>query len=96
MISPSLIRAVVITVFVGGIVGMIVASIADNNGAAITFGLITAVAALGLMLTTALSTTAAESGEEIDERVDRLVAAGADEDEVRDLVRSVRSMGRST
>ena len=41
--------------FVAGIAGMIVGSIADNNGVAITFGLITAVAAVGLILVTAVA-----------------------------------------
>ena len=38
--------------FVAGIGGMIVGSILDNNGVAITFGLVTAAAALGLILVT--------------------------------------------
>jgi hypothetical protein len=44
-VQPRIVRRLVLVVFVGGIAGMIVGSIADNNGTAITFGLITAVAA---------------------------------------------------
>ena len=39
----------------GGIAGMIIGSIADNNGLAITFGLVTAAAAVGLILVTAVA-----------------------------------------
>ena len=52
-VSPRTIRRLVIAVFVIGIAGMIVGSIADNNGVAITFGLLTAAAAVGLILVTA-------------------------------------------
>jgi hypothetical protein len=58
VISLRAIRRAVIVVCVVGIAGMIVGSIADNNGTAITFGLITAVAAIGL-----IAATAAASGE---------------------------------
>lgn len=53
--SPRWIRRVVIVVFVAGIAGMIVGSIADNNGFAITFGLLTAVAAVGLILVSSVA-----------------------------------------
>ena len=53
--APRTIRRLVIVVFVAGIAGMIVGSIADNNGVAITFGLITAAAAVGLILVTAVA-----------------------------------------
>jgi hypothetical protein len=54
-VSPRWIRRIVILVFVAGIAGMIAGSIADNNGAAITFGLITAAAAAGLILVTSVA-----------------------------------------
>ena len=53
--DPKILRRLVLVVFVGGIAGMIVGSIADNNGIAITFGLITAVAAICLMLVTSVA-----------------------------------------
>lgn len=46
------IRVLVIALCVGGIVGMIVTSATDHNGAAITFGLVTAVAVLCQMVAT--------------------------------------------
>ena len=49
-ISPRIIRRIVLIVFVLGIGGMIGGSIAEITGLAITFGLITAIAALGLVL----------------------------------------------
>ena len=54
-LGPRAIRRIVIVVFVIGIGGMIAGSILDNNGFAITFGLITAVAALALVLVTQVS-----------------------------------------
>jgi hypothetical protein len=92
------IRWAVIAICVVGIAGMIIGSIADNNnGVVVTFGLITAVSIIVLMAvaTTARSleakqTAAAEVdealAEEIEARVQALVAAGADEASVRDLV----------
>ena len=99
--TAQLIRRVVIATFVGGIVGMIVGSIADNNGVALTFGIITAVAALGLILVTSVTQApATEEGvddamaEALETRISALVDAGADEAEVRDLVRDAVRMGR--
>jgi uncharacterized membrane protein YfcA len=99
-VQPKIVRRVVLVVFVGGIAGMIVGSIADNNGVAITFGLLTAVAAVCLMLVTSLSS--AESvrfdearAEEMEHRIQALVDAGADEGAVRDLVRDAVVLGRS-
>jgi hypothetical protein len=54
-VSPRAIRLVVVVVCVLGIAGMIVASIADNVGAAVTFGLITAAAVLCSIVATAVT-----------------------------------------
>jgi hypothetical protein len=100
-VQPRIVRRLVLVVFVGGIAGMIVGSIADNNGIAITFGLVTAVAAICLMLVTSV-TAATESvrfdearAEELEGRIQALVDAGADEDELRDLVRDAVLLGRT-
>jgi hypothetical protein len=93
----------VLAVCVGGIAGMIVSSIADNTGAAMTFGLVTAVAVLCLMVATAVTGGAkvgAEShlnllGDQVEEQVEALVAGGADEAKVRDLVRAAVKLGRT-
>ena len=119
--SPRAIRRLVVLVFVSGIAGMIVGSIADNNGVAITFGLLTAAAAVGLILVTAVAgpggfapraatqsldatpTTSGVPGAEVDDeragaaiedQVAKLVAAGVDEADVRELVRRSVAFGR--
>jgi hypothetical protein len=109
-VSPRLVRRVVLGVFVLGIGGMIAGSIADNNGMAITFGLITAVAALGLVLVTSVSppgslakpgapvTTEEDErlAADLEARIEQLVADGADEETVRKLVGRAVEMGRRT
>ena len=99
--DPKLLRRTVLVVFVGGIAGMVVGSIMDNNGTAITFGIITAVAALALILTTALISGLPadrfddERAEAVEARIAQLVADGADEPAVRDLVREAVVLGRT-
>jgi hypothetical protein len=117
-VSPRTIRRLVLAVFVAGIAGMVVGSIADNSGMAVTFGLITAAAAVGLILVTAVGGPGAfgppsrvrrtalpdpvpgdadrdEAGRAVEEQVDRLLAGGADERDVRELVRRAVRFGRS-
>ena len=99
--QPKVVRLLVILVFIGGIAGMIVGSIADNNGIAITFGLVTAVAAICLMLVTSVTASTTEitfdegKAEAMEGRIEALVEAGADEEDVRDLVREAVLLGRS-
>ena len=90
-----------IAVCVAGIAGMIASSIADRTGAAITAGMVTAVAVLCLILVTAAAGPEAfgrpappdeSSVADVERRVTDLVAAGTDEAEVRALVRAVRRM----
>ena len=109
-LSPRLVRRVVLVVFVIGIAGMIVGSIADSNGTAITFGLVTAVAALGLVLVTSVSppgslakADAPAPGEaderlaaDLEGRISALVADGADEEAVRKLVGRAVELGRGS
>jgi hypothetical protein len=92
--------------------GMIVSSINDHTGAAVTFGLIGAGAVLALLSATAAVTgrippeaagpaparTAAATereGAELEAGIQDLVAAGADEGAVRDLVRKAVRLGRT-
>jgi hypothetical protein len=93
--SPKAVRWLVVVVCVGGIAGMIVSSIADNSGAALTFGVITATAVLVLIAVTAAGPRpmAEADAERLEERIRQLVAAGADETAVRDLVREARRAG---
>jgi hypothetical protein len=98
--SPRWLRRIVLLIFLSALVGMIVGSITDNNGVAITFGLMSAVGALGLILMTTVVPasrfdtgrrgTAApddEAAAEIERRIRSLVDAGADEHDVRVLVK---------
>lgn len=103
--------------FALGIPGMIVASVNDNVGAVVTFGLLTVPFVFVLLAVTAVTTgrlaptatsgrggSDSSSGAALDEaeaealeaRVQALVAAGADEAEVRELVRSALRMARSS
>ncbi len=87
-------RLTVIAVCVAGIAGMIVSSIADNSGAAVTFGVITAVAVLVLIAVTAAGPRPLSEADaaQLESSIQDLVAAGADEDAVRDLVRRARRL----
>lgn len=106
--SVRAVRAVVIVVCVLGIAGMIITSITDHNGAAITFGLITAVAILCSMVATAVTRgspgappAAGRAGDDdalgasIEARIAALVDGGADEAAVRALVGEAVRFGRS-
>jgi hypothetical protein len=99
--SPEVVRRVVIAVCVAGIAGMIVSSIADNNGAALTAGLVTAVAVLCLIVTTAVTGPHGVGIEDqlaadVEDRVAALVEDGADEQAVRALVTASVKLGRAT
>lgn len=98
-ISARAVRVVVFVVGGAGIAGMIVGSIVDNNGVALTFGLVTAVAALCLIVATAVGSPRAgndaAAGTEVEDRITALVAAGADESALRDLVSAAVRLGRA-
>ena len=95
--------------FLVGIPGMIISSVNDHTGAAITFGLISAGAVLALIAATAVVTgrippdatgpiraaDAEGEGAELEAGIEALVAAGADETAVRDLVRKAVRLGRT-
>ena len=96
----SVVRGVAIAVFLGGIAGMIVGSIADNNGIAITFGITTALAALCLVVATSVQHPPTLQFDEttamrLEERIQTLVSDGADETELRGLVSDSVSLGHS-
>ncbi|MEY2423714.1 MAG: hypothetical protein QOI95_3781 [Acidimicrobiaceae bacterium] len=85
------------------IAGMIVASITSHNGVAIALGITAAVAVMCLMLVTAVAGPEAfgrvqpideRAAADLERRVQALVAGGADETEVRSLVRAVRRISR--
>jgi hypothetical protein len=103
LISPPLFRRIVLAVCALAIAGMIVASITSHNGVAIALGMTAAVAILCLMLVTAVAGPEAfgrsqpvdeGAAADLERRVEALVAAGADEAEVRSLIRTVRRISR--
>jgi hypothetical protein len=109
-ISPRIIRRIVLVVFVLGIGGMIGGSIAEVTGLAITFGLITAIAALALVLVTSVAPegSLAKQGEavsrpvdeqlagDLEDRILALVDQGADETMVRKLVGRAIELGEQS
>ena len=103
------ISVVVLGVCGMGIVGMIITSATNHNGAAITFGLITAVAILCQMTATTVvnevrraprAPTASDAArldadaEALEGRIEALVNTGVEEEAVRDLVRRATRLGR--
>ena len=98
--SPKAVRRLVVAVFVLGVAGIIAFSITDDPDAALASGLLTAAAAVVLIAVTAVTAPrrAADPealGERLEGRVQALVASGADEAEVRRLVRDAVDLGRN-
>ena len=96
-----LIKIVCFGLFLAGIPAIIVSSIAGNNeGWVLTFGMITAVAALILIAVSSVTTNKRIDAfndvlaERVEQRVQQLIQAGADEDEVRTLVRDSINLAR--
>jgi multisubunit Na+/H+ antiporter MnhB subunit len=99
-VSPKAVRRVVVAVFVVGVAGIIAFSITDEPDAALASGLLTAAAAVVLIAVTAVTSPrrAADPeavAERLEGRVQALVAAGADEADVRRLVRDAVALGRT-
>lgn len=101
--TVAAIRFAVIGVCVIGIAGMIVGSIADNNnGVVVTFGLLTAMAIVVLMAVSAavratqreLTAVDESVAVSVEQRVNSLVDAGADEAALRELVREASRLRR--
>ena len=88
-------------VWVTGVAGMIISSVnGNNNGWVVTCGCATAVAALCVFAATAatrrdrIDVFEDADAERLEDRVQSLVEAGADESAVRDLVREALRLGR--
>ncbi|MEO6120610.1 MAG: hypothetical protein ABIW46_04515 [Acidimicrobiales bacterium] len=98
----SSVRTLVLVVCGAGIAGMIVTSVTGHEGAALTFGLLTAGAVACLIVATAvsqaeptISRVSDETGAaRVETMVDELVARGADETAIRALVAEVAGMRR--
>jgi hypothetical protein len=101
IVPAAAIRVTAMIVCGAGIVGMIIGSIADSNAVAVTFGLITAAAALCLIAISAVAPPKHSraineaDAEALENAIQGLVAAGADEDTVRRLVRKALDVGQA-
>jgi hypothetical protein len=102
IVSTRVIRAFILFVSAGAIAGMIISSVANNERAAISFGLVVSTGAVVLLAITAVDpargakTDHERLGEVIEDRLMGLVARGTDEVELRSLVRDAVTWGRST
>jgi len=100
--SLRVIRIVCIVIFVSGIAGMIITSINGNNvGIVTTIGLTTAISALILMTASTVANKRRldvfddAKAERIERRIAEMRDKGADEAELRALVRDSIDLGRS-
>jgi len=108
-VSPRAIRWVAMAIGLFGIAGIVIGSIAENTGLAVTSGLVSAVAIGYLIVLTAVIGREAfeRSGEDaatapadealardVEERVEELVREGADEHKLRQLVTRAVELGR--
>ena len=93
-------RIIVALACAGSIAGMIVGSIADNNGAAMTAGIIGAIAMLCMITANAVTRGTNQGGAqealaaELEARVGELVRAGTDEVALRTVVSKAVRLGR--
>jgi hypothetical protein len=99
--SANTFRLLVAAVWVAGIAGMIVSSAnGNNNGWVITCGLSTAVASILLLSVSAVTNRERldvfdeADAERLEHRIELVVRSGADENEVRSLVRDSMRLGR--
>lgn len=96
------IRIICAMVFVCGIAGLIISSIAGNNvGVVTTIGLITSLAAVVLLTASTVANRQRIDAfndalaEQVESQIGALVSSGAKEDSVRKLVRDAINLGRS-
>lgn len=101
--SPAIraIRIACAVIFVMCIAGLIISSIAGNNeGWVLSIGLCGALAAVILIVVSLVTATkrvpefSDVRAEAIEQRITQLVAAGVDENEIRELVRSSIQLGQ--
>ena len=95
------IRITSAVVFVASIAGLIISSVNGNNeGWVLSIGMVSAVTAIILVVASAVSTTTRHPdfsdvlAESIEQRIQRLVAAGADEAEIREVAKMSVKLGR--
>ena len=94
--TARVVRSVVFAVCVLGVAGMIAGSIAEEQGLALTAGLVSAAAVMCLIVATAVAPPREGLAltESIERQVSDLVAAGCDEHAVRRLVAEATELGR--
>ncbi|MFM7771644.1 MAG: hypothetical protein ACKO8F_03005 [Acidimicrobiaceae bacterium] len=97
------IRIICSIIFVAGIAGMIITSIAGNNvGLVNTIGGTTAISALVLLVATISSNTTRPevfdevAAERLENKIAALAKSGAGENELRELVRLATQLGETT
>lgn len=95
------IRIASAVVFVASIAGLIISSVNGNNeGWVLSIGMVSAVTAIILVVASAVASTTRHPdfsdvlAESIEQRIQRLVAAGADEAEVREVAKMSVKLGR--
>jgi hypothetical protein len=99
--AAKLIRVLCFSIFLAGVPGIIVTSIvSNNNGGIVTIGMCMVAAAI-VLITMSGTTTNKKldifndvAAERIENRVQSLVQAGADENEVRALIRDTIDLTR--
>lgn len=93
------VRRCVLAVFVCGIAGMIASSVAESTSGALTFGLLTVVAALVLISASAVASPGRADVEMqarlVEEHARGLIEDGAEEWAVRALVREAVRLGEA-
>jgi hypothetical protein len=96
------IRILCVIVFISGIAGLIISSIAGNNvGVVTTIGLITSLAAVILLTASTVANRQRLDAfndvlaEQVEAQITSVVASGAKEETVRKLVRDAINLGRS-
>ena len=109
MLSLRAVRRATISVCVAGIAGMIVTSALDHSGAALTFGIVTAIAILCSMVATSVTADAARRSapdddvdapadalaERVEQAIRSLTDDGVDETALRQLVGEAVRLGRT-
>jgi hypothetical protein len=94
------VRRIVVALCVAGVAGLIVTSILDRQGAAVTIGLLTASAVLCLIVATAVGQNPTprpfdeDQAALVEAMVADLLSDGADEAALRSLVREAVRLGR--
>ena len=102
MVALRRIRVLCGLIFVSGIAGLIISSIAGNNvGVVTTIGLITSLAAIVLLTASTVANRQRIDAfndalaEQVEGQIGSLISSGAKEDTVRKLVRDAINLGRS-